>query len=110
MAPTHHDNEIEGRSYKDYGYSSVPVSSSSAVFDAATPDEESVQLNAVNDKDELCRMMTSNASGTRNPEDVAEKGSKLIQFLAAITGESVAPPSTKGRVSGKVLSPVEQRE
>lgn len=89
MTPTHRNEEIEGRSYKDYAYSPVAVSSSSAVFDATTPGKESVQLNVVRGK-ELCRT-TSYAVGTRHPEEMAEKGSTLVQFLAAAAGESVNP-------------------
>ncbi|EFN83324.1 hypothetical protein EAI_11993 [Harpegnathos saltator] len=81
MTPTQHDEEIEGRSYKDYVYSPVPVSSSSAVFDANTPGKESVQLNAVHGK-ELCRT-SSHVVDTRYPEDMTEKGSTFVQFLAA---------------------------
>ncbi|XP_025153422.1 facilitated trehalose transporter Tret1-2 homolog [Harpegnathos saltator] len=84
MTPTQHDEEIEGRSYKDYVYSPVPVSSSSAVFDANTPGKESVQLNAVHGKE--LRRTSSHVVDTRYPEDMTEKGSTFVQFLAAAAG------------------------
>lgn len=87
MTPTQCDEKIEGSSYKDYVYSPVPVSSSSAVFDGNIPGKESVQLNVVRDK-ELCRM-SSHAVGTRYPENMTEQGSKFVQFLAAVAGEFV---------------------
>lgn len=82
MTPTHDNEEIEGRSYKDYAYSPVPVSSPSAVYDTP-PVRESVELNV--------RDRTS--SGTvdhRCCEEMTEKGSKIPQFLAAAAGESVS--------------------
>ncbi|RLU25240.1 hypothetical protein DMN91_003333 [Ooceraea biroi] len=84
MTPTRGNEEIEGRSYKDYAYSPVPVSSSSAVFDTATPDKESVQLNVERDK-KFCRT-SSCVVAVHHPESMTEKGSKLVQFLAAAAG------------------------
>jgi len=92
MAPTRSNEEIGGRSYKEYAYSPVPMSSS-AVLAAVTPDGKSVnvELNAVHDKkfDEtpLCVIVT------HRPDSMTEKGSKLVQFLAAAAGK--CPP--KGR-------------
>lgn len=88
MAPTRRDEEIEGRSYKDYAYSPVPVSSSSAVFDNTTPGKESVKLNTVNDKEPRCRCRISE---NHRAEAMTEKGSTLVQYLAAAAGESVPP-------------------
>lgn len=78
MTPTRGNEEIEGRSYKDYAYSPVPVSSSSAVFDTTTPAKESVKPN-------VQRVVVVN----HHPADMTEKGSKLVQFLAAAAGKSV---------------------
>lgn len=44
MTPTRGNEEIEGRSYKDYAYSPVPVSSPLAVNDTP-PVRESVELD-----------------------------------------------------------------
>ncbi|XP_012234489.1 solute carrier family 2, facilitated glucose transporter member 8 [Linepithema humile] len=71
MTPTRENEDIEGRSYKDYAYSPVPVSSSSAVFDTTTPAKESVETN-------VQRVVINHY-----PADMTEKGSKLVQFLAA---------------------------
>ncbi|XP_032680146.1 facilitated trehalose transporter Tret1-2 homolog [Odontomachus brunneus] len=84
MTPTQRDEEIEGRSYKDYAYSPVPVSSSSAVFNATTLDKESVQLNVVRDRESY--RTSSHSVGIRYPEDMEEKGSTRVQFLAAAAG------------------------
>ncbi|XP_014474011.1 PREDICTED: facilitated trehalose transporter Tret1-like [Dinoponera quadriceps] len=86
MTPTHCDEKIEGHSYKDYAYSPVPVSSSSAVSDAGTPGKESVQLMNVASGKELCTTMSHTVGTTCYSEDMAEKGSKLVQFLAAAAG------------------------
>lgn len=76
MTPTRGDEEIEGRSYKDYAYSPVPVSSSSPVFDT-TPAKESAESN-------VQRVVIN-----RYPADMTEKGSKLVQFLAAAAGKFI---------------------
>ncbi|XP_072751293.1 facilitated trehalose transporter Tret1 [Anoplolepis gracilipes] len=81
MTPTRDNEEIEGRSYKDYAYSPVPVSSSSAVFDTATPDKKSVELSTERDK-KSCRT-SFRVVDNSHPEDMTEKGSKLVQILAA---------------------------
>lgn len=86
MTPTRNE-EIEGRPYKDYAYSPVPVSSSSAVFDAVTPGKETVELSTEKGK-ESCRTSFRVVDNYR-PEDMTEKGSKLVQFLAAAAGKSV---------------------
>jgi len=96
MAPTRSNEEIGGRSYKDYAYSPVSVSSSSAVLATDTPDRKvanAVELNAVHDK-QLCETALR-VIATHRPESMMEKGSKLIQFLAAAAGK--CPP--KGRAA-----------
>jgi len=77
MTPTHGNEQIEGRSYKDYAYSPVSVSSSSTVFGTTTPDKKSVESNV------------QHVIGNRYPADMTEKGSKLVQFLAAAAGKSI---------------------
>ncbi|XP_011693009.1 PREDICTED: solute carrier family 2, facilitated glucose transporter member 8-like isoform X2 [Wasmannia auropunctata] len=76
MTPTHGNEEIEGRTYKDYGYSPVPVSSPSAVNDTPPVDRESVELD-------IRGRTSSHTVNHRCPEDMTEKGSKRVQFLAA---------------------------
>lgn len=79
MTPTRGNEEIEGRSYKDYAYSPVPVSSPSAVYETP-PIKESVESNI--------RGRTSLRTTVRRcPEEMTEKGSKLPQFLAAAAGK-----------------------
>ncbi|XP_076178832.1 facilitated trehalose transporter Tret1-2 homolog [Ptiloglossa arizonensis] len=69
MAPTHGRKEIEGRSYKEYAYSPVPASSSSAVYDSPTLVSSKYQeLNGVHDE---------------YPYEMTEKGSTLLQYIAA---------------------------
>ncbi|XP_050460599.1 facilitated trehalose transporter Tret1-2 homolog [Cataglyphis hispanica] len=85
MTPTRDNEEIEGRSYKDYAYSPVSVSSSSAVFDTATPGKESVELTSTERGRESCRT-SFRAVDNYRPENMTEKGSKLIQILAAAAG------------------------
>ncbi|XP_011643846.1 facilitated trehalose transporter Tret1-2 homolog [Pogonomyrmex barbatus] len=80
MTPTRGDERIEGRSYKDYAYSPVPVSSSSAVYGTSTPGRESVELN-IRGKESYDR--TSLRTVNNRPEEMTEKGSKRLQFLAA---------------------------
>lgn len=82
MTPTRGNEEIEGRSYKDYAYSPVPVSSPLAVNDTP-PLRESVELD-VRDRTSL------RTNGNRCPENMTEQGSKLIQYLAAAAGKSLS--------------------
>ncbi|XP_012526435.2 facilitated trehalose transporter Tret1-2 homolog [Monomorium pharaonis] len=78
MTPTRDNEEKEGRTYKDYAYSPVPVSSPSAVY-GTPPARESVELNI--------RGRTSlRTVGHCCPDDMTEKGSKYVQFLAAAAG------------------------
>jgi len=84
MTPTRDSEKIEGRSYKDYAYSPVPVSSPSAVYDTP-PVRESVELGI---RDRTLR------TGHCCPENMTEKGSKRVQFLAASAGKS--PSVSKG--------------
>lgn len=81
MFPTHGHEEIEGR-YKEYVYSPVPASSTSAVYDSTTlgkdPDEISAgspkyHTNGVNEK---CRVA-----------EMTEKGSTVLQYVAAAVGK-----------------------
>ncbi|XP_011869616.1 PREDICTED: solute carrier family 2, facilitated glucose transporter member 8-like [Vollenhovia emeryi] len=73
MTPTRDNKEIEGRSYKDYAYSPVPVSSPSAVYETP-PVRESVELN-VHGRPSFRTAV--------HPAERMEKGSKFPQFLAA---------------------------
>ncbi|XP_011267482.1 facilitated trehalose transporter Tret1-2 homolog [Camponotus floridanus] len=84
MTPTRDNEEIEGRSYKDYAYSPVPVSSSLAVFDTATPGKESVELST--ERGEESYRTSFRIVDNHHPENMAEKGSKFVQFLAAAAG------------------------
>jgi len=88
MTPTRSNEEIGGRSYKDYVYSPVPASSSSAVLAAATPDRKSanVESNAVLNDKKFCETPLC-VVATRHPESMTEKGSKVVQFLAAAAGK-----------------------
>lgn len=79
MTPTRGNEEIEGRSYKDYAYSPVPVSSLSTVNDTP-PVRESVELDI--------RSTSLRTNGHSGPEDMTEEGSKYVQFLAAAAGKS----------------------
>lgn len=82
MTPTRGNEEIEGRSYKDYAYSPVPVSSPSAVYDTdSTPDRESVELNVRG------RTSLDIVGNPSSPENMTEKGSKRMQYLAAAAGK-----------------------
>ncbi|KAL0125280.1 hypothetical protein PUN28_004423 [Cardiocondyla obscurior] len=77
MTPTRGNEEIEGRSYKDYAYSPVPVSSLSAANDTPPVIRESVELTS---------RTSSRTNGQHYSEEMTEKGSKLPQFLAAGAG------------------------
>jgi len=81
MTPTRDSEKIEGRCYKDYVYSPVPVSSPSAVCDTP-PVRESVELGRTLRIGHCCS------------ENMTEKGSKRVQFLAASAGKS--PSVNKG--------------
>ncbi|XP_020293165.1 facilitated trehalose transporter Tret1-2 homolog [Pseudomyrmex gracilis] len=87
MTPTRDNEEIEGRSYKDYAYSPVAVSSSPAVF-ATTPEKESVELNVKRGED-LCSRTPLDTTGNRYAENMTEKGSTLVQFLAAASANVI---------------------
>lgn len=93
MTPTHGNEEIEGRSYKDYAYSPVPVSPPSAVY--KPPVRESVELNS--------GRTSLRTVGHRYPEEMAEKGSKLPQFLAAAAGKSASVRKGLNLRGGKKL-------
>ncbi|XP_014614373.1 PREDICTED: facilitated trehalose transporter Tret1-2 homolog [Polistes canadensis] len=98
MAPTHQQEEIEGRSYKEYAYSPVPVSSSSAVYEPTTNtttdtiittittlDKETFVENNQNKADE-CKLSATfgKVKGKCSAaEEMAEKGSTLLQYVAA---------------------------
>ncbi|XP_076244658.1 solute carrier family 2, facilitated glucose transporter member 8 [Calliopsis andreniformis] len=81
MAPTHgHHGEIEGRAkYKEYAYSPVPASSSSAVYGSATPRRLSGE-SGVN----LSKYQILNSVDDRyRYSEMTEKGSTLPQYVAA---------------------------
>ncbi|XP_018312785.1 solute carrier family 2, facilitated glucose transporter member 8 isoform X2 [Mycetomoellerius zeteki] len=92
MTPTRGNEEIEGRSYKDYAYSPVPVSSLSTVNDTP-PVRESVELDI--------RSTSLRTNGHSGPEDMTEEGSKYVQFLAAAAASLsvVATGATMGWTS-----------
>lgn len=81
MAPTHGQEEIEGR-YKEYAYSPVPASSTSAVYDSTTLAKYPVDIGAGSPKYrtygvyEKCRVA-----------EMTEKGSTLLQYVAAAAGK-----------------------
>ncbi|XP_054005502.1 solute carrier family 2, facilitated glucose transporter member 8-like [Hylaeus anthracinus] len=78
MAPTHGREEIEGRSYKEYAYSPVPASSSSAAYDSATPrrqsDDNGDGSTRYNDPSSVRKFLLT---------DMTEKGSTILQYVAA---------------------------
>ncbi|KAI4491219.1 hypothetical protein M0802_010315 [Mischocyttarus mexicanus] len=101
MAPTHQQEEIEGRSYKEYAYSPVPVSSSSAVYEQTTTTTTitanttttttTTTLNKdntfenINNREE-CKILAGNFGNVKGKCSVAEmteKGSTLLQYVAA---------------------------
>ena len=81
MAPTYGQEEIEGR-YKEYAYSPVPASSTSAVYDSTTLAKYPVDIGAGSPKYrtygvyEKCRVA-----------EMTEKGSTLLQYVAAAAGK-----------------------
>ncbi|XP_043256954.1 facilitated trehalose transporter Tret1-2 homolog [Colletes gigas] len=79
MAPTHGQEEIEGRSYKEYAYSPVPASSSSAVYDSATLGKHSNEIGVGS-----ARYIDPNGvQGKFHVNEMTEKGSTLLQYVAA---------------------------
>ncbi|KAG7201269.1 hypothetical protein KM043_004048 [Ampulex compressa] len=85
MTPTHRNEEIEGRSYKEYGYSPVPASSSSAVYDSTTPGKDSVELSVKCNGDQRCGSGLDFRAKCR-ADEMTEKGSKFLQYFAAAAG------------------------
>lgn len=84
MTPTNRNNEeIEGQPYKEYVYSPVPVSSTSAVHHPTTTFTNFYKQNT--SKESQC---VNNKDYHHQNEKMAEKGSKFLQYLAATTGKS----------------------
>lgn len=81
MAPTHRNEEIEGRSYKDYVYSPVPVSSSSAVSHSTTLSEKPPAESVPGDKQAFPELFGFCEKCGANK--MTEKGSTLLQYIAA---------------------------
>ncbi|KAK1136081.1 hypothetical protein K0M31_000650 [Melipona bicolor] len=81
MAPTHGQEEIEGR-YKEYAYSPVPSSSSSAVCDSTTLGKYPVEIGVGSSK--YC---TNGVHDKCRVANMAEKGSTLPQYVAAAAGK-----------------------
>ncbi|XP_043525601.1 solute carrier family 2, facilitated glucose transporter member 8-like [Frieseomelitta varia] len=77
MAPTHDQEEIEGR-YKEYAYSPVPPSSSSAVYDSTTLGKYPVEIGVGSSK-----YRTNGVHDKCRVANMAEKGSTLPQYVAA---------------------------
>lgn len=81
MAPTRDHEEIEGR-YKEYAYSPVPASSTSAVFDSTALGKYPREIGAgspeyrINGVHEKCRVA-----------EMTEKGSTRLQYIAAAAGK-----------------------
>lgn len=81
MAPTHGEEEIEGR-YKEYAYSPVPPSSSSAVYDSTTLGKYPVEIGVGSSK-----YRTNGVHDKCRVANMAEKGSTLPQYVAAAAGK-----------------------
>lgn len=79
MAPTNTDQEIEGRPYKDYDYSPVPASASSTSGVYLPTTLPNVKKDTSNESQCVYHQFQI---------DMAEKGSKTLQYLAATAGES----------------------
>ncbi|XP_017875877.1 facilitated trehalose transporter Tret1-2 homolog [Ceratina calcarata] len=82
MAPTHGYEEIEGR-YKEYAYSPVSASSTSAVYHSTTLGTYPKENGAGTSN---CRINVNNSvQKKRRVAEMAEKGSTLPQYIAAAT-------------------------
>lgn len=81
MAPTHGQEEIEGR-YKEYAYSPVPPSSSSAVYDSTTLGKYPVEIGVGSSK-----YRTNGVHDKCRVANMAEKGSTMPQYIAAAAGK-----------------------
>lgn len=79
MAPTHVQEEIEGR-YKEYAYSPVPTSCTSTVYYSPTLGKYPIKFGG-----SLPKYRTI---GDQCPAaEMTEKGSTLLQYLAAAAGK-----------------------
>ncbi|XP_043462717.1 facilitated trehalose transporter Tret1-2 homolog [Leptopilina heterotoma] len=84
MTPTNRNNEeIEGQPYKEYVYSPVPVSSTSAVHHPTTTLTNFYKNNT--SKESQC-VNNKGYHHISQAKKMAEKGSKFLQYLAATTG------------------------
>lgn len=101
MAPTHVQEEIEGR-YKEYAYSPVPTSCTSTVYYSPTLGKYPIKFGG-----SLPKYRTI---GDQCPAaEMTEKGSTLLQYLAAAAGKfqpffSMAKRGRSIRVPGLSLS------
>ncbi|KZC10964.1 Facilitated trehalose transporter Tret1 [Dufourea novaeangliae] len=90
MAPTHGDEEIEGRykerkAYKErpYAYSPVPASSSTEVHDTTTLDRHTDRNGAGRYDHRLGSTTINGVNGKCPVNNMAEKGSTTLQYVAA---------------------------
>lgn len=99
MAPTHVQEEIEGR-YKEYAYSPVPTSCTSAVYYSPTPGKYPIKFGG-----SLPKYRTIGDHDQCPAAEMTEKGSTLLQYLAAAAGKfqpffSMAKRGTLSGLSG----------
>ncbi|XP_047365216.1 facilitated trehalose transporter Tret1-like [Vespa velutina] len=84
MAPTHREEEIEGRSYKEYAYSPVPASSSSAVYETTTTTlVKEPYVISTNNGEEFKKSTFGIVTSKCSAAEMGEKGSTLLQYIAA---------------------------
>lgn len=91
------NNGSNGDTYKEYGYSRVPCASSPPDEPAPAPtvndysvERESVRLVYGSEKDDRHHSTTTRDSVTYlkiQQDDMAEEGSKLLQYVAATAGQ-----------------------
>lgn len=81
MAPTHVQEEIEGR-YKEYAYSPVPTSCTSAVYYSPTLGKYPIKFGG-----SLPKYRTIGDHDQCPAAEMTEKGSTLLQYLAAAAGK-----------------------
>ncbi|KAL2738759.1 facilitated trehalose transporter Tret1-2 [Vespula squamosa] len=84
MAPTRREEEIEGRSYKEYAYSPVPASSSSAVYETTTTTlVKEPYVGSTNNGEEYRKSTFGIVTTKCSVPEMVEKGSTLLQYVAA---------------------------
>ncbi|KAL2731542.1 facilitated trehalose transporter Tret1-2 [Vespula maculifrons] len=84
MAPTRREEEIEGRSYKEYAYSPVPASSSSAVYETTTTTlVKEPYVESTNNGEEYRKPTFGIVTSKCSVPEMVEKGSTLLQYVAA---------------------------